>query len=146
MKEALEYDYQSEVVRKSGEALSWLENEHRRGAISDDAAFTALTMFDKATLGLIPEEYSDWVREKRQSLGTSGYYMTLMRNSVSKAVAVIVTNTRTEKVTLIATMNGKQKEQEFDFSQELDGVVAASGHSKLLVSKMKKLGFEEYKS
>lgn len=60
-----EYDLQSELDRKSAEALIWLENEWKRGAITDAEYAIGLTMFDMTTLGLIDRDVSNWVAEER---------------------------------------------------------------------------------
>lgn len=60
-----EYDLQSELDRKSGEALSWLQNERQRGAITEEAFQVALKTFDLVTLGLIDGDYSNWASETR---------------------------------------------------------------------------------
>lgn len=60
-----EYDLQSELDRKSGEALSWLQNERQRGAITEEAFQVALKTFDLVTLGLIDGDYSNWTSETR---------------------------------------------------------------------------------
>lgn len=60
-----EFDLQSELDRKSGEALMWLNNEHKRGAITDAEYALGLTMFDMTTLGLIDRDVSEWVTNER---------------------------------------------------------------------------------
>lgn len=60
-----ELDLQAELNRKSGEALAWLSNEWSRGAISNEAYYTSLVMFDMATLGLVDRDFSDWTTETR---------------------------------------------------------------------------------
>lgn len=63
-----DYDLSEELTRKSGEAYSWLENEFKRGQLSDNAYFHALMALDLALLGLIPDEYSKWAAERRKQL------------------------------------------------------------------------------
>lgn len=64
---------EEELHRKSGEALLWLDNMLKRGAIAGEAAIVALTLMDLATLGLIPREYSEWVGEKRREIRSEKY-------------------------------------------------------------------------
>lgn len=65
---AEEYNLSDEITRKAGDAYSWLDNEYKRGQISDEAFYKALVALDIALLGLIPDEYSKWAVERRTSL------------------------------------------------------------------------------
>ena len=53
---------EEELLRKAGEALSWLANERERGSITKEAYIAALQAFDMICLGLVPTEYSDWAK------------------------------------------------------------------------------------
>lgn len=66
--EAEDYSLSEEITRKSGEAYSWLDNQYKRGLLSDNAFFNALVALDIALLGLIPDEYSRWASERRLHL------------------------------------------------------------------------------
>lgn len=68
MNASADYDLLTELTRKSGEAYSWLDNEHKRGQISDAAFHTALVALDMAMLGIAPKEYSEWGCEQRKRL------------------------------------------------------------------------------
>lgn len=66
--QAEDYSLSEELTRKAGEAYSWLDNQYKRGCLSDNAFFNALIALDMALLGLIPDEYSRWASERRMSL------------------------------------------------------------------------------
>lgn len=63
-----DFDLETELNRKCGEALSWLHNERDRGAISEEAFQTALLIFDLSTLGLVDKDWSDWTTEQRTTM------------------------------------------------------------------------------
>ena len=62
------YDLGEELTRKAGDAYSWLDNEYKRGQLSDSTMYQALVALDMALLGLIPKEYSEWANIVRTSL------------------------------------------------------------------------------
>lgn len=64
----VDYSLSEELTRKAGEAYSWLDNQYKRGQLSDNAFFNALVALDLALLGLIPDEFSRWASERRNDL------------------------------------------------------------------------------
>lgn len=121
-----DYSLSEELTRKSGEALSWLENEYQRGAMSANAYFNALMAVDMATLGLIPDEYSKWASDRRKQIGIgdsddrAAYVM-----PGQPLFAVVRLDRKNSLVEVAVFNNGKRTGNTFDLSSETDSIKAA---------------------
>lgn len=125
-----EYDLQAELDRKSGEALSWLQNERVRGAITEEAFQVGLKTFDLVTLGLIDGDYSNWASETR-SMGRMHHAYTdkvvMMEIGVTSPRIIVIELKREEAMIVVTafTANRLSKKQH-TFEKHTDQVKAAS--------------------
>lgn len=139
-----DYDLSEELTRKSGEALSWLENEFERGAMSPNAYFMALMAVDMVTLGLIPDEYSKWTGDRRKQIGVGDSDSQAAFVTPGQPLFAVVRLDREKSLVEVAVFkNGKRSGNCYDMSQETDPTRAAyekfQAVCKFLVSK----GYQE---
>jgi hypothetical protein len=120
-----ELDLQAELNRKSGEALAWLSNEWSRGAITNEAYYTSLVMFDMATLGLVDRDFSDWATTTRDVVRmTHNLYgdKAVLRKFNSTEFTITVVELDREKAqvkfTILTPGLMRKKHQEFDTPKE----------------------------
>lgn len=121
-----DYDLSEELTRKSGEALSWLENEFERGAMSPNAYFMALMAVDVATLGLIPDAYSEWASNRRKQIGTGDSDDKAAFVMPGQPVFAVVRLDREKSVVeVVVFKNGNRSGNRYDLSRETDATRAA---------------------
>jgi hypothetical protein len=145
MKVELDYNLGDELTRKSGEAYSWLDNERKRGQVSDASMFFALQALDVALLGLIPEEYSVWASETRKQLNLSE--PDKVRTFLSDERLAVIKLYRSEgkvEVNLIARIEGSKPVNKIETNEEAVDVHRwAEEHFKALTYGLIKRGFTE---
>lgn len=132
-----EFSLDDELTRKAGEAALWLDNELRRGGVTRLEAYTALTVFDLITLGLIDPKFNDWSREERDKAMIQRPDKVVMHRfepAGDETVIVVSLNRRAGAVTVTQlTRNPEFNSKTHTFDEETDPVIAAcSGYLKII--------------
>jgi|UniRef100_A0AAU6W1M3 hypothetical protein len=132
-----EYSLDDELTRKAGEAALWLDNELRRGGITRVEAFTALTVFDMITLGLIDPKFNDWSREERDKAMIARSDKTVMHrfeaNGSETIIAISLVRRAGAVIVTQLTRNPDFSSKTHTFDEETDPVsAAAAGYLKII--------------
>lgn len=133
---------EEELQRKAGEALAWLDNEHKRGSIGDKELIAALSAFDMTTMGLIPMEFNDWAQERRSEVEASAQRdnIVLTKDIVQIYVGL---NRAVGGITIIMYGKGVLKSRKvLLFENETDSIKAASLELPKLIKKFQDAGYE----
>lgn len=138
-----EFSLDDELTRKAGEAALWLDNELRRGGVTRLEAYTALTVFDLITLGLIDPKFNDWSREERDKamiVRPDKIVMHRYEPSGDETIIALSLNRRAGTVTATQlTRNPEFTSKVHTFDEETDPVTAAcSGYLKMIERLQKK--------
>ncbi|UKL14997.1 hypothetical protein hairong_092 [Pseudomonas phage hairong] len=133
---------EEELLRKSGEALSWLANERERGSITKEAYIAALQAFDMICLGLVPTEYSDWAKGERDKASIEIPDSVLMRK-LNRLVRVSLRRKMGEiKITTIDPDKGAHHKF-MQFEDEIDPIKAACKRYPKVIDKLLDAGFRQ---
>lgn len=135
-----DFDLESELNRKCGEALSWLHNERERGAIDEQSFQTSLLTFDMATLGLVDKDWSEWAAEQRTLARMVYKYgdKVVMREmgTTRNRIAIVELKREFGEVKLTIITDAMLHVKLHQFEKEIDPVRAAKGKYPALIQQL----------
>lgn len=142
----IEPTFEEELTRKAGEALSWLDNEYKRGGVNSAAFQAALIALDMATNGLIPNDYSLWAAQARTDARSEAYPdKVVMTNDNGITIVAELVRALGQIIVVQIGSKGTVTKKTMAFENEVDSVVAAKEKFPKLIAAFSGLGYEELK-